>query len=134
MSQTNVRNGGLLALRTAGALLLARGFRALFEDGSLGSGMDPILDGAQSSGLPMPEAAGWVVAGIALLGGLAVTIGIFTRFAAVLCALATVVAVTPDDAGDVLLELRVAYIAAFVAIAMLGPGKWSGDGKWRGAS
>jgi putative oxidoreductase len=131
MAQGNRANAGLLVLRVVGALVVVRSFKLLFGGESTDSGIAPLERLVAGFGVPAPTAVAWIVALSVLLAGICVTIGFFARLAALVLA-ALIVLIVADGAGNAdLLEFRLTYIAAFVAIALLGAGDWSGDGQWR---
>jgi uncharacterized membrane protein YphA (DoxX/SURF4 family) len=131
MAQGKRHNAGLLILRAVGALMVVRAFKVLFADGALGSGIAPLERVVAGFDIPAPAAVAWIVALCVFLGGICVTIGLYARVAALVLATMIVFIVADGAGNDALLEFRLAYVAAFLAIALLGAGQWSGDGQWR---
>ena len=68
----------------------------------------------------------WIVGLLELLGGAAIVFGLLTRWTALVLALESVVAVIA--AGQTTnVEFRLAALAAFVALALLGPQRYALD-------
>ena len=135
----------LLVLRLAGiGLAVFHGWPKL---SALVAGTSRFHEGLGAMGLPFPVAMAWAAALAETVGGLLVALGFFTRAAAALCAIAMAVAaflrhhahhyllgklglytVTPESArawGNP--ELALVYLAAFVALALAGGGRFSLD-------
>ncbi|MBI4439312.1 DoxX family protein [Candidatus Woesearchaeota archaeon] len=114
-----------LVLRlTLGVIFAAHGFQ------KFSGGIDNVAKFFSSVGIP-GYLAGFV-AGVELVGGVLLILGLFTRLAAILIAAVMVVAITvvklPAGAG--LLggyELELALLAAAVAVFLLGPQRVSVD-------
>lgn len=90
------------------------------------------------TGLPLPEVA-WVIAVVVeLIGGLAILLGLFTRFAgivlAIWCVATALVAHTnfADRAQEINFFKNMAMTGGFLYVAMFGAGAWSLDGLWSG--
>ncbi len=134
---------GLLILRLAGLYLaLAHG---LGKVTALASGESRFPERVASLGFPAPELFAWAAGLSELVGGLAIVVGLFTRWAAVFAAFTMFVAafvrhraasqfmswlgVAPASAemkeawGDP--ELAIVYWLVFVALAFIGPGRHS---------
>jgi len=145
----------LLLLRLSGfGLLCIHGWGKLV---ALAGGDTRFADGLGQLGLPVPLAFAWAAALAETLGGLLVGLGLFTRFAAPACAITMAVAAfgrhqahqhllvrlgLRSASEDTLKawgnpELALLYLACFVAVALMGAGRFSLDhalgGKGRGA-
>lgn len=94
----------------------------------------------QSLGFPAPTLLAWIVALLELVGGLLVVVGLFSRVAAALIALemlitgvyvklikAAVGLIGAADQPGVGAEVDFLYLAAFLVVAFLGPGRYSLD-------
>jgi putative oxidoreductase len=135
----------LLVLRLAGlGLAIHHGWGKLAR---LAGGDARFADGLAQMGFPAPLFFAWAAALIETLGGTLVTLGLFTRVTASLCAAAMLVAAfVRHHALDQLFvrmglmevpperltawgnpELALMYLAVFVAIALAGPGGLSID-------
>jgi putative oxidoreductase len=121
---------GLLILRAVvGFLMAAHGLQKLNAGPSeFGS---TTLD---SLGVPAPILAGYVVTFVELGGGILLVLGLLTRLAALLLTIDLVVAIVLVKTKVGLIgqmaagaELDLAYIAAFLALFLMGPGKASLD-------
>lgn len=136
----------LLVLRLAGAgLAFAHGWGKLAR---LLGGDYGFANGLGQMGLPAPMFFAWAAALTETVGGALVTVGLFTRVAASLCAVTMLVAAfVRHHALDQLFvrlglmevpperltawgnpELALMYLAVFVAVALAGPGALSIDG------
>ena len=138
----------LLLLRLSGVgLALAHGLGKLV---ALSSGSDGFVQGVARLGFPFPVAFAWAAALVEVVGGLLIAVGLATRVAAVFGAAVVAVAaflrhqalaqlggalgvasVTPGEIeawGSP--EKALLYLVVFVAVALLGPGRWSLD-HWR---
>lgn len=122
---------GLLVLRViVGFLIAAHGFQKLTTVGPAGFGRMTL----DSLGVPAPVFFGYVVTFAELVGGVLLILGLLTRLAALVLAIDLVVAIILVKLdvgliGDMAAgaELDLAYIAAFVALLLMGPGKASLD-------
>lgn len=122
---------GKLVLRLAlGLLILLHGIA------KLRGGLDPIVGMVQAHGLPGFVAYGALVGEV--LAPLMVLAGFHARIGAVLVAFNMLVAFALahlgqlgqlNEQGGWALELQGMYLAAAVAIAMFGPGRYSVNGK-----
>ena len=133
----------LLLLRFSGVgLALAHGLGKLV---ALGSGSDGFVQGVARLGFPFPLAFAWAAALVEVVSGLLIAVGLATRIAAVFGAVVVAVAaflrhqalaqlggalgvasVTPGEVeawGSP--EKALLYLLVFVALALLGPGRWS---------
>jgi putative oxidoreductase len=140
------QNGALLLLRFAGlGLALAHGWGKI-ERFATGEGAR-IVESVGKLGFPQPELFAWAAALSEFLGGLLVTLGLGTRFAAGFAAFTMGVAAfvrhrshehllvllgmrqaTPETLeawGNP--ELALMYLCVFLAIVLLGPGGFSLD-------
>jgi putative oxidoreductase len=135
----------LLLLRLAGfGLLCIHGWGKLV---ALAGGNTGFADSVAKMGFPAPLAFAWAAALGETLGGLLVGLGLFTRFAAPVCAFTMAVAAFGQHhAHDHLLvrlglraaseetvkgwgspEMALLYLACFLAVALLGAGRYSLD-------
>ena len=109
-----------------GFLFACHGIASLF--GVLGGAV-----GTHGGTLPLGSWPGWWAAVIQLLGGLLVTLGLFTRIAALICSGSMAYAyftvhlptgLIPIQNGG---ELAALYAWIFLLIAAFGPGSWALD-------
>lgn len=128
MSETKMRDGGLLVLRLLGATFATHGFTKLFD-----GGRQNIVELIDSHGLPLPEVLAWAASIAEFLGGILIVVGLYTRVSATFCAITMAVAafVIHGDNGFGKMELALIYLIGFIAIALVGPGRYSGDAQWR---
>ena len=119
---------GLGFLRLAGFGLAYHGYQKVF-----GGNMSSFADGVEKIGFPVPIAFAWAAALSELLGGALVGFGLFTRFAASFAAATMFVAAFLALATESFekRELALAYLVVMLALACVGPGKWSIDGLLR---
>jgi putative oxidoreductase len=149
---------GLLVLRLAGfGLLCIHGWGTLV---ALAGGQTGFADSVARLGFPAPLVFAWAAALGETLGGLLVGLGLFTRFAAPVCAFTMAVAAFGQhhahqhllvrlhlrSAGEDTLkawgspEMALLYLACFLAVALMGAGRYSLDhllgtkGKSRGSA
>lgn len=136
----------LLVLRLAGlGLAFFHGWGKLAR---LIGGDYGFAEGLGKMGLPLPVFFAWAAALAETVGGLLVTVGLFTRVAAAFCAITMAVAAFGrHHALDLLFvrlglmevpperltawgnpELALMYLAAFLAVALAGAGAFSVDG------
>jgi putative oxidoreductase len=140
------RDLGLLILRLAGLYLaVAHGWGKIV---GLASGETRFLEGVERLGFPMPLAFAWAAALSEFLGGLAIALGLFTRWAAAFAAFTMCVAAFGGHRALSQLsawlglvpasedlkkwgnpELAFVYMLIFLAVALLGPGRLSVDSK-----
>ena len=122
---------GLLVLRViVGVLIALHGLQKLTGPGPAGFGRMTL----DSLGVPAPVVMGYVVTFVELVGGVLLILGLLTRLAALVLAIDLIVAIilvktkvgliASSAAGA---ELDLAYVAAFVALLLMGPGKASLD-------
>lgn len=116
---------GLAFLRLAGVGLASHGWQKVF-----GGGMSGIEATVDKMGFPLPVVFAWCAAGAELAGGLLVAVGLFTRGAATFAAITMFVAAFLHHATDdfATREKALAYLVIMLALACIGPGKWSLDG------
>lgn len=123
----------LLLLRVAlGVTFLAHGAQKLFGAFS-GPGVAGVAGFFGKLGIPLPGVMAWVISLLEFFGGLAIGVGLFTRWVAVLLACNMAVALLKVhlprgffvSTGGVELVLLLGTIA--LALALLGPGGISLD-------
>jgi putative oxidoreductase len=140
------RDLGLLILRLAGLYLaVAHGWGKIV---GLASGETRFLEGVARIGFPMPLAFAWAAALSEFLGGLAIALGLFTRWVAPFAAFTMFVAAFGGHralsqflawlglapASEELKkwgnpELAFVYMLICLAVALLGPGRFSVDSR-----
>lgn len=141
------RDIGLLILRLLGLYLaLGHGWGKVV---GLASGQSRFVEGVAAMGFPLPLLFAWLAALGEFGGGLAMAVGLFTRWGAALAAATMFVAgFVRHRAFDRLLswlgvspaaedslkawgnpELAVVYMVACLAVCLLGPGRFSIDAR-----
>lgn len=111
------------------AIFLFHGSQKLF--GAFGGpGIAGISGFFGNVGIPLPLAAAWLVALVEFFGGLAVLLGLFTRYAAVLLSCVMVVAILTVHlksgfSGQGGFEFPLMVLAGTVSLLLSGPGKAS---------
>jgi putative oxidoreductase len=121
---------GLLLLRAVvGLVFVMHGGAKLFVYGLAGT-----VGAFEGMGVPLPQVSAPVVTAVELLGGLALILGAWTRWAGLLLAVDMGVAIllvrlpggffAPDG-----FELELTLLACVLALAALGPGPISVDAK-----
>lgn len=121
-----MNNFALLLLRIAAGLGLAsHGYNAVVNGGV--EAIEGFAGFLESMGFPAPIAFAWIAKSTELAGGICVAIGLFTRPAALLCAVTMLVAILTAHLGDSFdqWELALLYCVAMTVIAMTGAGKYS---------
>ena len=121
----NQRSAGLLITRVlAGGIILWAGWGKL-----MGPGFSGIGGGFAKMGIPVPEVTGPFILLLETLGGLALILGLFTRYLGVLFVIEFVVAFFAIKMGMGYSKFRidVALIAFAVLFATHGGGKYSLD-------
>lgn len=78
-----------------------------------------------SSGLTPGMAWAWLVGLLEIVGGTAVVLGLFTRWSALVLTVESIAALALS--GPATNDVRVAALAAFVALALLGPQRFALD-------
>lgn len=118
-------NIALLVLRLALAVIfIYHGADKLFG----ATGIDGFTAMLQGLGFPAPVFLAWVVGLVEFLGGIAVLLGVFTRYAATLIAIVMAVAFFSVKLGMGGLpagDPDIALFAIAVALAIMGPGRWA---------
>ncbi len=137
-TQARLEDAGLAILRIAGALLAWHGWMELFGGGvSFDAFADfsngESVDGVRDMGFAAPVVFAWAGLLAALIGGLFVALGLYTRVAAGFAAVTMFVTAFLYHGGDdfAAKEKALLYLLAFVAIACAGAGRWSLDHTWR---
>ena len=122
---------GLLVIRAWFGLLLAFG-HGLGKFGDLSVFTSKVAD----KGIPLAGLLGPAAAASELVGGLLLALGLLTRPAALFVMVTMLVAVVVIHANDPFSkkELALAYGMAALAVLIAGPGKFSLDARWFGAS
>ena len=141
------RDIGLLILRLAGLYLAAgHGWGKLV---GLASGQSRFVEGVANMGFPMPVLFAWAAGLAEFAGGLAMALGLFTRWAALLagCTMFVAAFVRHRALSQLLSWLGVApateealrgwgnpelatiFLIVCVAVALLGPGRFSINAK-----
>ena len=125
---TNAKDWGITILRVVvGIVFLVHGGQKVFVYGFAG------VQGAFGHmGIPMPAIAGPFIALLELVGGIALVVGILTRWFAILFAIEMLVAILKIHlrGGFFMpsgIEFALTLLAASVALAMSGPGAVSVD-------
>ena len=119
---------GLLLLRLVVGIGLAwHGFDKVFA-----GGVENIAGMVTDWGWPLPQPFAWAASLTELVGGVLVTLGLYTRYAAVPAIATMAVALimvhpgNPYESGG---ELPMFYLVGLVAIMLTGPGRYSVDGE-----
>jgi putative oxidoreductase len=141
------RDLGLLILRLAGLYLaIGHGWGKVL---GLASGESRFIEGVANMGFPVPIVFAWAAALSELVGGTAMALGLFTRWAAAFAAATMFVAAfVRHRAASQLLswigiapatedqlkgwgnpELATLFLLVCVAVALLGPGRFSIDAR-----
>jgi putative oxidoreductase len=153
MEDSSMKSIGLLVLRlTLGVLFAVHGYPKLFggkgesenlsevTKTTLGEGfVDQVEQGGvkatsgmmEAIGISNPKAAGWSVAIVEFVGGLALVFGFKTRLAAAALAFSQMVAIEKVHASEGLVggyEYNLALIGGATTLVFTGPGKISLDG------
>ena len=128
MTRTNADLGRLLLRLGLGALILLHGVA------KVRGGIDPIIQAVTAAGLPAFVAYGVYVGEV--VATVLVLVGWYTRSAAVVIAINMVFAIYLVHRADLFklaasggyaLELQALYLIVAIAIALLGPGRYSID-------
>jgi len=128
-----VEDVGLLILRVAGAYLLVHGFGKVSGAIEGTAKWGGFVAAVGSMGFPLPHVFAWAAALSELLGGAAVVLGIYTRFAALSCAVTMFVAafVAHGDDAFAKMEPALVYLSVFLGLVFLGGGRLTIDSQWR---
>jgi putative oxidoreductase len=126
--RTTLTTIGLTVLRVViGVVFIAHGLQKFQQ------GMTGVADGFAGMGIPLPELAAPLVAGLELVGGALLVLGVATRVLGVLLAVDMLVAMflVHADAGFFSQEGGFEYVlvlaAAALVVACTGPGRASLD-------
>lgn len=128
MQKPAYKNLGLLLLRLSiGSIFLVHGYQKLADI----EGTTKFMD---SLGVPMANAAAWLVGLVEFVGGGLIILGLFTCLASALLAIVMLVAIFTAHADAGLTgpggkELPVALLGGLLALMGAGSGKWSIIGK-----
>jgi putative oxidoreductase len=119
---------GIAVLRvTVGAIFLAHGLQKVFV-----IGMPAVAEFMAQAGIPLPMASAILVSAVETLCGMALVLGLLTRWAAVPLAIDMLVAmiVVHLPGGFFLpngIEFTLALLAGCVSIGLVGPGAFALD-------
>ena len=130
-SKPTLADAGFLILRISGAFFAVHGWGKV-HTGLTGSTWG-FVDSVRGLGFPAPLLFAWLAALSELVGGIAVTLGIYTRFASLTCAVTMFVAafIAHGDDGFSKMELALVYLCLFLGLVFTGGGKLTVDSKWR---
>jgi putative oxidoreductase len=129
MSNGSNQSWGITILRVVvGIVYLAHGWQKLF-----GMGFHGVAGFFGGAGIPLPFVAAVIVTLVEFLGGIALIIGLFTRWAAALNGFDMIVAILVVHLKNGFLkpggfEHPLTLLAACLALVWLGPGAASVDG------
>jgi len=129
MTNSSNQSWGITILRVVtGIVFLAHGWQKLF-----GMGFHGVAGFFGAIGIPLPAVAAVIVTLVEFLGGIALIIGLLTRWAAALNGFDMVVAILVVHLKNGFLkpggfEHPLIMLAACIALVMLGPGTASVDG------
>lgn len=124
MGSTLDEIGWLIFRFTFGALMaLNHGFGKVF-----GGSIDKFASGVADLGFPFPKFFAWAAALSEFAGGIMVALGLGTRIGATFVGFTMLVA-SYRHLGDPWSrrEMALLYLAAMIAIALIGPGRYSLD-------
>lgn len=109
---------------TVGALMAAlHGYPKIF-----GGTMDRFVRGVADLGFPLPTFFAWAAALSEFVGGIMIALGLGTRIGAAFCGFTMLVATYRHLADPwPRKELALLYLAAMIAIALIGGGRYSLD-------
>ncbi len=125
----NVALGALLVRLALGTVFIAHGYQKLFV-----SGMDGTINMFGGMGVAAPELFGPLVAFVEFFGGIAIVLGLFTRYVALMLAAVMAVAIfqvklsigfIAPMAGPPGYELDVALLGLALLLLFAGPGALS---------
>lgn len=119
-SEESMRNWGLLLLRVALAtIFIYHGWGKL-------NGIEQTAGFFGKIGIPAAGFMAWVVALVEFLGGIAILLGVYTRFTAKLLAIVMLVALFTAHWGGPWksAELPIALLGGLCALVGVGGGKW----------
>ena len=90
---------------------------------------DGFIEGVAEMGFPLPVLFAWMAGLSELVGGLLIAVGLATRPAALFAGFTMAVAFFVRHGGDAFgnRELPFVYLVAFVALAIMGAGRYSLD-------
>jgi putative oxidoreductase len=130
-SKPTLADAGFLILRISGAFFAVHGWGKV-HTGLTGSTWG-FVESVRGLGFPAPFLFAWLAALSELVGGIAVTLGIYTRVAAFTGAVTMFVAAFMAHADDAFAEKEMAllYLAIFLGLTFTGGGKLTIDSFWR---
>jgi putative oxidoreductase len=113
----------ILRLFFGASLAFAHGHGKVFGN------TDKFISGVEGMDLPFPVFFGWAAALSEYVGGICLALGLGTRVFAFFIAITMIVAGFVRHAADPfgVKELAFAYLAAMIAIFLIGPGRFSLD-------
>lgn len=90
---------------------------------------DRLIEGVGAMGFPLPVVFAWAAALSELVGGFCLALGLFTRPAAIFLGITMAVAFGVAHAADPFQtkELAFLFLNAYVALAIMGGGRWAAD-------
>ncbi len=130
-SKATLMDAGLLIVRIGGAFLAVHGWGKVAA--GFGSSTWGFVSDVRALGFPAPLAFAWAAAVAELAGGVAVVLGVYTRFAALTCAFTMFVAAFMARGTDPFAakELALLYLAMMLGLVFTGGGKLTLDALWR---
>lgn len=135
--KASLMDAGLLIIRISGAFFalghgwgkVAGGFDAMVTEGVEW----PFVAGVRNLGFPAPLVFAWAAALSELVGGAAVALGVYTRFAAFTAAVTMFVAAFIRHGGEGFgkMEMALLYLCIMLGLVFTGGGKLTLDSAWR---
>lgn len=124
LTSTKTRDAGILLLRVwLGIMMIDHGVGKVFGDNT------KFVNGVAEMGFPAPELFAWAAALSEFAGGILLIVGLFVRPVSLLIAITMAVAAFIRHADDEwgVQEKPIAYMAMALAIALLGPDRFTLD-------